>query len=212
MVTSLRWCADIGMFAYDRSIPKSCVHATPFCKVHCFNDKLYKYYPGMHGKDILNESYWRDISGARVRTDLAGKRTRQTKRVRLMTRGEGISTHGDINRVRRIAEGNPDTIFWLPSRAWRDDTLCARIVAELFPVPNLRVLASLDPSNSAEEIESLARDGFSTMFFGDDSELATAGRFKCPKTHSHAKGHCAVCSTRKGCFSRAPVHVHLKEH
>ena len=90
MKSEIRFCDDIGMFAFDRPIHSSCVHRTDYCDSHCFNDKLYKAYPAMHGKDIRNEQYWTQITGQQVFDTLQRKR-KQTKRVRFMTRGEALS-------------------------------------------------------------------------------------------------------------------------
>jgi len=83
--------------------------------------------------------------------------------------------------------------------------------------PNLRVLASIDPSNTDEEIRDLETLGVSTMFYGDNEALNTetgGKRFKCPKTWggpNTKKGACGWC--KKGCFRNdKPVHVHLKQH
>lgn len=125
-----------------------------------------------------------------------------------MTRGEAFKTMGDIDKVAEIARANPGTLFWVPTRAWRSLAHRAKIERILFPIRNIRVQASLDPSNTPEEMESLTATGWSTMFFGDDT--ATEGRMLCPKTHKGRKGACATC--RGGCFSPAQTHVHLLKH
>ena len=216
METTIRWCEDIGMFAYDRSIPQSCVHATAFCRANCFNDKLYKLYPAMRDKDIRNEQYWAEITGEKVRQDLA-RRKKQTNRVRLMTRGEAFSTWVDIPKVESILKENPDTLWWTPTRGWRDPLIRAELVRLRSTYSNAKILASIDPTTTAEEQASLDAEGWSTMYFGEDDELETKTgnkRFKCPKTWGHVKGACAVC--KRGCFKAddgaKPVHVHLKQH
>lgn len=210
---TLRYCADIGMHAYDRKISASCVHATDFCKAHCYNEKLFKVYPAMHARDDRNEEYWRDISGAVVARDLARK-TKQTARVRLMTRGEAFATLADVARVESILVGNPGTLFWIPTRAWRSPILRLAIMQRIMPLPNARVLASMDPSNSFEDWEALQLDGWSTMSFGANDATVTpdgsARLFKCPKTWKGLKGHCSIC--KAGCFRDSQVHVHLKQH
>lgn len=217
MRSTIRWCEDIGMFAYDRPIPTSCVHATGFCRAHCYNDKLYRMYPAMREKDAANEAFWQAIDGDRVRNDLAGRRKRQTRRVRFMTRGEALRDHSDIARVRDILTGNPDTLFWIPTRAWRDPLLRIRIETEIMPLANAVVLASMDPTNTREDWASLKLAGWSTMVFGDDAMTHTpAGDrvFACPKTHKGLKGHCAIC--KAGCFAPRTlgrrVDVHLSQH
>jgi len=211
--SELRWCKDIGMFAFDRPIPTSCVHKTAFCEKTCFNVKLYKFYKNMSVKDVRNEAYWQQIDGFQVRETLK-RRRKQTKRVRFMTRGEAIKDHNDVNRVVDICKENPNTEFWLPTRAWRDALLFARASATLKSIPNLHVLASMDPSNTPEEWEQVIAQGWSTMYYGDDEFLTTpvGGKmFKCPKTWGHVEGACGVC--KRGCFEGyGRVDVHLKAH
>ena len=211
--SEIRWCEDIGMFAYDRPIPTSCVHKTAFCDAKCFNVKLYKLYPAMASKDARNEAEWQQITGTQVKTTLQRKK-KQTKRVRFMTRGEAISDHTDIARIIDICQHNPDVEFWMPTRGWRDALLQARITADLMPIKNLHVLASFDPSNTPEEWEMMRSMGWSTMFFGDDEMLHTPlgeKMFKCPKTWGHVKGACASC--KRGCFEgHGRVDVHLAAH
>jgi len=94
----MRYCADIGMFALDRPIEGTCVHATEFCSAlgeggTCFNKKLYRIYPAMHSKDKRNEAAWRAIDSESA-ADMAkslDRRKKQTDRIRLMTRGEAFS-------------------------------------------------------------------------------------------------------------------------
>jgi hypothetical protein len=209
---TIRFCPDIGMFAYDRSIKDSCVHATEFCTTSCFNDKLYKLYPKMYSKDIRNEAYWASITGEQVRTTLSKKR-RQTKRVRLMTRGEAFSTYADIPKVVDILNQNPANLWWIPTRAWRNPLMRLLLTTHIKPLPNARLLASMDTTNTVEEWESLTLDGWSTMSFGADWATHTPQMepmYKCPKTFYHAVGFCERCV--KGCFSKERVHVHLKQH
>jgi hypothetical protein len=208
MVKELRWCADIGMFACDRPIPVSCVHATDYCRARCYNCKLYKLYPNMARKDRRNEAEWQSIDGAELARALDRKK-HSTDRFRLMTRGEALATHSDVDRVADIARANPGRLIWCPTRAWRDPLLRARIETELFPIGNLSVLASLDPSNTEADRADLASAGWSTMFFGraSDGWAGPVNGFRCPKTHKTPKnpkgikGHCADC--KAGCF--APV-------
>ena len=213
MNSTIRFCADIGMFAYDRGIPQSCVHATEFCAVNCYNDKLYKIYPAMREKDEKNEKYWSLIDGKIVNRDLA-RRKKQTGRVRLMTRGEAFSKFSDVARVESILSENPDSVFWIPTRSWRHPILrfAVRKLADNYP--NARILASTDPTTTDEEWAQLKADNWSTMFFGDDNQKITPNgdkHFLCPKTHGKVKAACAVC--KKGCFrADKRVDVHLSQH
>lgn len=220
MKPELRWCADIGMYAFDRPIngPQgSCVHRTSFCNDTCYNIKLYRMYPNMTQRDLRAEAWWRQITGKEVAKLLKRKR-RQITRVRFMTRGEALKDRSDVDRVKDICKENPGTTFWLPTRAWRQPALRHIIERELFPIKNLALNASLDPSNTDAEWSSLTKSGWSIMFFGDDSRITTpAGKrmFMCPKTHAKVKGHCATC--KAGCFGLRTsfakrTDVHLSTH
>lgn len=198
----LRFCKDIGMFAIDR--PKSsCVHASEFCRKHCYNNKLYGVYGnGMRARDKKNEDLWRNPDLPQMIHKQLSRAKKQTKRVRLMTRGEAFSTVSDIVRVARILDANPGTVFWIPTRAWTDASMRRRIEEYIMTRRNVRVLASIDPTMPEPP------EGWSTMFFGDDDD--TDGRHKCPKTHGHKVGACATC--RSGCFAKKRADIHLCKH
>jgi hypothetical protein len=114
--------------------------------------------------------------------------------------------------VENILRATPGTIWWVPTRAWRNAVLWARVQDLVERYSNIRVLASLDPSNTPEDWSAL--DASSIMFFGDETltHNPSTGRrmFKCPKTHAHIKGHCATC--KAGCFKAGIVNVHLSQH
>ena len=220
LATEVRWCTDIGMYALDRNIENTCHHRTQFCEDNCYNNKLLNMYAdAMNGKDARSEAAWQagDVAGLAVK--FGRSRKRQTQRARLMTRGEAFSTHADIARVVKLAAGTPSTVWWIPTRAWRDASLRAAIVDTFASVSNVVVLASMDPSNTRDEWQALHADGWATMYFGDDTLAETPDGqplFKCPKTWGHVKGACGTC--KNGCFKAhtkpdsAPVNVHLSAH
>jgi len=241
MDNTLRWCADIGMWSLDRpindipntNITGSCVNRTSFCDATCYNIKLYRMFPAMLTKDIRNEEFWQSLSTTRLHTygtqahtydhpSLVSLRKkfknsrRQTKRVRLMTRGEGIKDKSDVQRIRILCEEFPDVIWWLPTRAWRDIELRGLIARYLMPLPNLALNASLDPTNTENEIRLLKSDGWNTMFYGDDTRTTMNEKrmFMCPKTHKKLTNHCGIC--KGGCFSLSSIgrrtDVHLSQH
>jgi hypothetical protein len=202
----IRYCKDIGLWTIDR--PRStCVHRTPFCAKSCYNRKLYTAFPNLVGRDEKNACYWAEMNGDTVREFLDRRRS-PVKRFRFCTRGEAFSDLSDVAKVAEIAEANPGRVFWVPTRGWRKAEIRNEIERRIFPLSNVRVLASIDPSNTGAEVYRLTERGWSTIFFGDDN--ATRGRVKCPKTWGHKDGHCTVC--RKGCFNKNRVDVHLKQH
>lgn len=206
MKTETRFCADIGMFALDRPM-NTCSHCTTFCRSHCYNLKLYLVYKDMSTKDIRNEAYFQYLDGQAFAKDMSKKR-KDISRFRFCTRGETLSQLSDIEKIRDIALENPTIDFWLPTRAWRKKAFRRAIKKDLFPLKNVFVLASIDPSNTDAEIKGLKKSGFSTMYFGDNEK--TANRIKCPKTWEKKNGHCLTCSS--GCFSSGRVDIHLKAH
>lgn len=215
-----RWCDDIGMFASDRPINDvgdvkgSCDHRTEFCDETCYNVKLYRIYPNMGKRDQRCEREWQAVTGKAVNTWLSRKR-KPTKRARFNTRGEAIKDIKDVYRVKDIVTSTPDTEWWLPTRAWRNPLLRELVKIELFPLSNLAVNASLDPSNTQDEEDALVADGWNIMYYGDDDAYPNKGdAFKCPKTWKKLSGHCTVC--KAGCFSQTTlgrrVTVHLSDH
>lgn len=208
MKKAIRFCRDIGCFALD--FPKfTCAFRTDFCNEKCYNVKLRRMYgDAMANRDHTNLEAWNNCTVDDFINALSGKRTRQVKRFRFATRGEALYSSQNIRKISEIAKAIPDTIFWIPTRAWRNSIRRAEIMAILFPLKNMRVMASLDPSNSPAEIALLKADGWSTIFFGDNEQ--TTNRIKCTKTWGHVKGACATCKI--GCFNKKRVDIHLKEH
>lgn len=221
-----RWVSDIGMFAIDRpifsikakgdrpAVKGSCVHKTKACD-GCFNMKFHRMYPdAMDGRDVRNEHSWQRIDGLSLSKTLKRKRN-QTSRVRLMTRGEAFRDRADVPRVRDLCEQNPDKIFWVPTRAWRNKHLRPLLLKLAEEVPNLRIQASTDIDTTLEEQQMLDEQGWSTLYFGDDEQRETLTgepRHMCAKTWEKAKGACASTCKKGGCFDKEVTHVILKKH
>ncbi|KGM36189.1 hypothetical protein P409_00650 [Inquilinus limosus MP06] len=196
--------------------------ATSFCKATCYNNKLEKVFTRIRKRDVKNETFWQQLTGATFRAILKRKR-RVVARFRGMTRGENFSSHEDVWRWSDILKENPDTLFWLPTRAWWDPEKqrlnlwqILEIEAAVMSLPNARVQASVDPSNIAGWAAIEAR-GWGVMFYGDDNPNLRSPSglkaFHCPKTFRHLKGHCGIC--RAGCFDKdlaSKRFVHLKQH
>jgi hypothetical protein len=122
-------------------------------------------YPNMSVRDDRCETIWQKMTPEEIRSSFyswLSKRKKQTKRVRACTRGEGIKDISDIYRIKEMALEAPDSIIWLPTRAWRNTLLKSLIEIELMPLPNVAVNASLDPSNTKDEWQSLIDSNWST--------------------------------------------------
>ena len=207
--TVMRFCADIGLFALDRSRQASCVHATPFCAKTCFNRKLEAAFKGIEPKDVKNDAAWAEFDVEAF--NAAWARKRNTKRFRLCTRGEPIATHIDAMKIEALVKANPQTLFWIPTRAWHDSNLIDALM-HLDGLKNVRLMLSLDPSDDADAVEYAVSTGISTMFYGDDDNhpLGNENAFYCRKTWKHEIGACKRC--RFGCFHDSQKHVWLKQH
>lgn len=206
----MRYCKEIGVFSIDR--PKAtCKHATPYCAKHCYNNKLYTLFPNMSDRDIKNAIDWQSITGNSLSAELDRKQL-PTKRIRLMTRGESFADVADVYKVRDLLLCNPRRLFWIPTRAWRCSTLRPLIEKHILHLHNSRVMASVDPSNNADELPKQ----WSIMGFGwktadeMESQLNLTGAKNCPKTHDHVKGACRTCRGR--CFSSKRTVVFLDKH
>lgn len=214
----LTWNHGIQMWAIDRPVA-SCTHRTSFCQQNCYTRKAYsQYHHMMPASDIKNEYRWGLMTGDTIAAEIAGKnqraRARAVSRVRFCTKGEPFSEIKDIDLVKDIALKNPEVLFWVPTRAWRQPEFNEKIAAELLSIPNLRIMASIDPSNSRNEAQEIIAKGWSTMFFGIDDVNAAVGKFglgflKCPKTHDQRRGSCQTCNL---CFGARQINIHLKQH
>ena len=98
----------LGMFVLNRG-GDSC-RRTPACK-DCYVYRSCRAYKntklawGLNGVDNLN---WARCT-AEVFQDLA--------RVRLASRGEVLRSKADVDRVVSWVKANPETLFWIPTRA-----------------------------------------------------------------------------------------------
>ena len=234
------WCSDIGMLHISRSRQDSCKHRTKAC-AGCYNINIENRYKNtIAPADIKNDADWYSWTGAQWRDRIQEKtmaksgrplsyqfrhkidddvfsiehKGKQLDRVRLMQRGEAFKDETDITRVKDILKENPDTVFWIPTRAWTKPHLRELIEKEIMPYENVRVNASLDYSNvdKPELLEGI-RGKWSTMYFGiDEVNKNPLGEtmVKCPKTFDHKLGHCATCEV--GCFNKGVTNVHLKAH
>ena len=228
LVDLFRWCNDIDMYASDRPINDvgdvegSCVHRSRFCDDTCFNIKLYRMYPNMGKRDQRCEKEWQALNPSNMQrlVPLSFKRKRkQKKRIRLQTRGEAFKDATDVYKVKAMVLSMPDTIWWIPTKAWRDASLKFLIEAEIMPLKNVALNASTDPDTSPQQWEDLHKAGWNIMFYGNDAlendPVTGNAMFDCPKTGKGIKGHCSIC--KAGCFSQTTnvnrrVTVKLHQH
>jgi hypothetical protein len=163
----------------------------------------------MKDKDIRNEEFWKSNQFPRIAKEFIEKH--DIHRFRLCARGEPISEVQDLVRLRKLALLNQHTLFKIPTRSWRDPVMRSNygIIDRL---PNIRLIASIDPSNTLKELEIAS--SYKTLFFGNDEhhpfEAFDIPVIKCKSKWEHIKGMCNTC--RNGCFDKEVTHVWLKEH
>jgi len=224
MAEPIRFVKDIGMFAFSRG-RGMCRWQTPWCRRNCYNNKFYAVNPKLDAIDKADNDFWRGADSADfVNAIRAAADYEDVPRFRFSVRGEIWMGRDDVERVMLIMRYLPDTLFWIPTRAWQDTIMRNFIAKTILPLPNARVMASTDPSITPEDEKYLLKMGYSVLFTGDNdspdqllltedggtTEKRTAGMYRCPKTWGDERGHCAVCT--EGCFSGKSVAVHLKKH
>ncbi len=208
----MKLCKSIGLAVINRSLD-SCHFKTSFCSKYCYNIKFLKLFSrNMNKAAIDDENYWNSLTAPKLKTDLSHIYA-SNNRIRLAGRGEALSNISDIMKVKSFMEAIPHYLFWIPTRAWRNEKMKMLIEVELKHLPNSRIMASIDPSNMQKEINILKESNWSTMYFGDNT--AIEGRVKCSKTWLKKKGisnmhrTCRYCDI---CFSSERIDVHLKKH
>lgn len=204
----IHYCNDIGMYSIDKAL-ETCIFKTKFCKLNCYNCKLFKMFDNMK---LINQALinnWKNFNSETLK-NMLGKKYTTISYFRYCTRGESINNVEDIMKIKDIAEKNPEIKFWIPTRAWRTSILRDKIVQELFPVNNIYVLASIDPSNTKKDYDNLV--GWRKMFFGDNNlkDWFSTKMYHCPKTFNHLNNVCTTC--KMGCFNRTTEIIHLKQH
>jgi hypothetical protein len=165
----------------------------------------------MKSRDITNELFWNDLNEFVFRNWLNHKKT-PISRFRFTTRGESISTEKDIFKLYYICKTNEQILFWIPTRSWRNDKLKRSVEKYLFPIKNIRMSASTDPSNSDDEIIELEKTGWNVSFFGDNEKFVFKNNcIKCPKTwDKNSNINCVICEN--GCFNLKQTHIWYKQH
>ena len=194
----IRLCGSLGIHYVDRG-KESCKWSTVYCAKHCYYRKFLRY-PQMKGYLQRASFAWEYIEPSHLLN---------ISRLRLCKVGDPFTNEYDINRIKALAQAAPNTLIWAPTRAWRSPILRELLKPSSLPI-NLKVLASIDPSNTTEEVKSLQQDGWSTMFFGDDIRHPTGKSYKCPKTWQKIHKFCSRCTN--GCFKNERVDVWLRKH
>jgi len=207
MQNEIRFNKDIGLWTLDRGI-ESCIWKTEYCKNYCYNNKLYKIFTKMFGKDKRNDEFWKSKDFFSFSSGFLHKK--KVERFRFCSRGEPIQSIDSLTRLSKFAILNPDTLIQIPTRSWRNKEI--RESYNIINQPNIRLVASIDPSNTKEELD-IAHE-YRTFFFGNDDKHPYGNDnpkiFRCPKTWHKLKGFCAQCQL--GCFNKEIKHIWLKQH
>jgi len=208
----LRQVADLGLWVLDNSID-SCKYKTKACK-KCYNLKCL-IYKGFRAAWVAGGKDSRAWQGA------TSEAFDGLRRVRLCTRGEAFEDVTQVDRVARWIADNPNTKYWIPTRAWRNSSMREYLEKKIMPLKNARLQASLD-RYTIQHYESLKASGWSTMYFDHENlDPNFDNAVKCRKTWDklinpktgRTIGRKAVCQRcRKGCFSDTRVDIWLKYH
>ena len=180
--------------------------------------------------DKLDDQWWKDSTSEEIVKEIMKYPSRledgrpvPPARFRFAVKGEIWTCVDDVSKVRGVLSLMPETLFWIPTRAWRDLTMRAAIDELVLAQSNARVMASLDPTNGEHDFTLLRDRGWPLLFSGDNDpdeqlmlveggavEKLTKNMRRCEKTWEDRHGHCAICT--EGCFSSNQVDVHLRQH
>lgn len=223
MSNVIRFVPEIGMLAFSRGMG-TCKWATEWCREHCYFKKFYRMGWATPERDKKDNNFWRIVDSDEFVTAVKLEADFEpVPRFRFSVKGEIWLVRRDVEKVMLIMRGMPETLFWIPTRAWQSGEMADLIERLIFPLPNARVLASTDPTTTLDEFVWLQHRGWSVVFTGDNEDPGqllltphgtqqkrTFGMYRCEKTWDQRSGHCATCDA--GCFSPEQVEVHLKHH
>jgi hypothetical protein len=217
----IRFVPEIGLWSFSRG-RSTCAFRTTWCETHCYAQKFYRLGWARDDWDALDNEWWLTSTPESFVAELRRRARGTPSRFRFSVKGEIWTSARDVRYVREIARLLPDTLLWIPTRAWRDDDML-RLVWDVGQMTNVRVMCSVDPTVELEEVLRLHTLGMSVVFAGDNdpdqmrldfdgraADYLTSSMHRCRKTWSRLKGYCARCSD--GCFSRNKVDVLLREH
>ena len=225
----LRQCKDIGLWVIDNGCG-NCKFRTPACD-DCYNRKMLRFVDMRKAwaQGGLDDQNWAKATPESFKG---------LSRVRLNTRGEAFSSLENIDRVADWVAGNPNTKFWMVTRAWQtgkngspenwfsiNEPFLRAIENKIMVFSNARVMASIDDWTS-QHWATLKDHGWSTIYFSKELNthpalgLEGSNISKCRKTWTkvinengrpvHLQGVCRNCRT--GCFADCRVDVWLKYH
>lgn len=173
---------------------------------------MYTRIPGALDRSgvYFNDTPAEEIAGDIACMNRIHRNKVNVNRFRWCAFGEPFAVTKDIDKIHTIAKLLPNVQFWIPTRAWRKTALRMKIERGIMLEDNVRIMASIDPSNTERELNTLGR--WRTMFFGDnDRHPLSVSAFKCPKTFQ--KGGPVTCKNCEGgCFNPTTRHIHLKKH
>jgi hypothetical protein len=200
----------------------TCIFCTPWCRQNCYAKKFYKLGYSKKEWDKKYEDWWQRVTPEEFCQSLV-KRSGAPERFRFSVKGEIWTTPEDVVKVAKILDLLPDTLFWIPTRAWHTWVMAEKIEQHVKWKTNSRVMASVDPSDDPGEVSVVRDMGWSMLYVGvnEDQEQMllgedslqvnpASGMFHCPKTWDHREGHCAVCE--EGCFKEGVNSVRLRKH
>jgi len=220
----IRFIPEIGLWSFSRG-RSTCRWKSKWCDVNCYAQKFYRMGWAKDEYDKADDEWWMSHDCLEIADEIrrvASVDDKPPARFRFSVKGEIWTATCDVVKVAHIAAHLPETVFWIPTRAWRDHAINSYIRLHLFRKPNVRVLASVDPDTTLGQLARLRAEGWSLVFAGDNQcgqmQLSAdgliphvaEGMHRCEKTWDRRTSHCASCD--EGCFSDGRVEIHLKKH
>jgi hypothetical protein len=205
--------ADMGIMRLDRPFA-SCKWCTAYCSANCYAKRASKFRKNIptcleRAGKYFNSTPPKDIAGDIACMIRVHREEVRHDRFRWCAFGEPFDSVDSVKKIDAIAKELPGINFWIPTRSWRNGELKAFVESTIMKRKNCFIQASIDPSNSQEELHTITN--WRTMFFGDNGKHPMGTAFKCPKTFD--KGGPVTCKNCEGgCFNKRVKHIHLKKH
>lgn len=178
------------VFVWNTPAVITCPGASAMCLRYCYN--------GDERKDVFPIEAWNknlawfrkdpDRLASAIRIQLA--EAEGPRAVRIHSSGDFFSAHY-ILFWRKIAQANPDTIFWAYTRSWRVPELLAEL-EQFRQMPNVELFASWDASMDSPPPGwrlSIVTDNHAEW---DNGSLDKKKMFLCPEQFG-AVSNCASC-------------------
>jgi len=124
----------------------SCPGASEWCRDNCYATKGFYTFPSNVAKYSAQWDMLRDDPEAYSAQLISEVSKLPLGSIFRFHTGGDIANVGHVSIIRDVCDSRPDVSFYLYTRSWRLDAIRVAVENDLFPITNLTVWASTDPS------------------------------------------------------------------